>query len=45
MSNKLIIFGAGDIAELAMYYFTKDSNYEVVAFCVDEEYKNKDQFC
>lgn len=45
MSNKLIIFGAGDIAELAMYYFTQDSNYEVIAFCVDEEYKNNDQFC
>lgn len=42
--NKLIIFGSGDIAQLANYYFTIDSEYEVVGFCVDEEYKFSNQF-
>jgi len=36
--NKLIIFGTGDIAQLANYYFGIDSDYEVVAFTVDDEY-------
>ena len=45
MKNKqLIIFGTGDIAELAHYYFTKDSEYEVSAFTVDEEYANESTF-
>ena len=41
---KLIIFGAGDIARLAHYYFTRDSQHEVVAFTVDEKYKQGDAF-
>jgi len=41
---KLIIFGAGDIARLAHYYFTRDSEHEVVAFTVDEQYKQGDAF-
>lgn len=41
---KLIIFGAGDIARLAHYYFTRDSEHEVVAFTVDEKYKQSDTF-
>jgi sugar O-acyltransferase (sialic acid O-acetyltransferase NeuD family) len=41
---KLIIFGAGDIARLAHYYFTRDSEHEVVAFTVDEKYKEGDTF-
>jgi len=45
MNDKLIIFGVGDIAELAFYYFTNDSNYDVVAFVVDAEFKDKDEFC
>ena len=43
--KNLIIFGATDAAELAHFYFTKDSNYRVVAFSVDAEYINADQFC
>ncbi|MFN9771573.1 MAG: acetyltransferase [Burkholderiales bacterium] len=38
MRRKLVIFGAGDIAELAAFYFTHDSDLEVVAFTVDREY-------
>ena len=41
---KLVIFGAGDIARLANYYFTRDSEHEVVAFAVDNEYRKADTF-
>lgn len=39
--QKLVIFGIGEQAEMAYYYFTHDSNYEVVAFTVDKEYMVK----
>jgi len=42
--DKLIIFGTGDIARLAHYYFSCDSEYEVVAFTVDKEYMTGDVF-
>jgi len=45
MKVPLVIFGAGDIAQLAHYYFSRDSHYEVVAFCVDADYLSSDQFC
>ena len=32
---KIVIFGAGDIARLAHFYFTTDTNHEVVGFTVD----------
>jgi sugar O-acyltransferase (sialic acid O-acetyltransferase NeuD family) len=35
---KIILFGTGDIAQLANYYFKTDSEHEVVAFTVDKEY-------
>jgi sugar O-acyltransferase (sialic acid O-acetyltransferase NeuD family) len=41
---QLVIFGAGDIAKLAHYYFTRDSEHEVVAFAVDRSYRQADQF-
>jgi hypothetical protein len=37
-TKKLIIFGNGVIAQLANYYFTIDSDYEVVGFTVDKAY-------
>ncbi len=37
-NTKIIIFGTGDIAQIANYYFDIDSPYEVVAFTVDKEY-------
>ena len=43
--KKLIIFGTGDIAQLAHYYFSQDVNYEVVAFTVDREYISNNSFC
>lgn len=40
--KKLIIFGKGQIAEIFSEYFEKDSDYEVVAYCADDEFcKNK----
>lgn len=45
MHKKLVIFGAGDIAELAHYYFCSDSNYDVVAFTVDANYIKESRFC
>jgi len=43
--SRIIIFGAGDIAKLAHYYFTHDSDHEVVAFTVDARYRNSEAFC
>lgn len=45
MTKKLVIFGSGDIAQLAHYYFTHDSTYELVAFTVDEDYIVSPSFC
>jgi sugar O-acyltransferase (sialic acid O-acetyltransferase NeuD family) len=41
---KLVIFGAGDIAKLAHYYFTHDSEHELAAFTVDKQYRQADTF-
>lgn len=40
----IIIFGLGDIAQLANYYFDIDSNRKVEAFTVDKAYQNMDSF-
>ena len=37
-SKKVVIFGIQDFAELAWYYLTKDSPYEVVGFAVHEQF-------
>jgi sugar O-acyltransferase (sialic acid O-acetyltransferase NeuD family) len=41
---KLVVFGAGDIARLAHYYFAHDSEHEVVAFTVDAAYRTQEEF-
>ncbi len=41
--KKLVIFGTGQIAELAHHYFTNDSDHEVVAFTVDGAYLTNDR--
>jgi sugar O-acyltransferase (sialic acid O-acetyltransferase NeuD family) len=41
---RLVIFGAGDIARLAHYYFTHDSEHQVAAFTVDQEYLKEESF-
>lgn len=44
MSNKVVLWGCGQIAEVAYFYLTNDSHYEVVGFCVDREYLKQDNF-
>lgn len=45
MKNALVIFGYGDTAQLAHFYFSTDSKYEVVAFTVDSAYLTAPTFC
>lgn len=40
--KKLVIVGAGEFAEIAYEYFTYDSQYEIVAFAVEQKYRDKD---
>lgn len=42
--EEIIIFGSGDIAQIANYYFKTDSQYKVVAFTVDREYIKEPEF-
>lgn len=37
-TQKIIIVGSGELAEIAYEYFTVDSEYEVVAFCAERQY-------
>jgi len=39
----LVIFGTGEAAHLAYYYFSSDSDYQVVAFTVDSAYVKADE--
>lgn len=41
--NKTIIFGTGDIAQLALFYLSIDSDVTPVAFCVDRQHL-KDEY-
>jgi sugar O-acyltransferase (sialic acid O-acetyltransferase NeuD family) len=45
MTKPLVIFGSGDIAQLAHYYFSTDSDHEVIAFTVDASHINEPRFC
>ena len=42
--SKLLIFGTGDIAQLAKYYFETDSEHTVIAFTVDDKYVESETF-
>ena len=42
--EKIIIFGTGDISQLAYFYLTQNSDYKVVAFTVDKEYITQKKF-
>jgi sugar O-acyltransferase (sialic acid O-acetyltransferase NeuD family) len=41
---QLVIFGTGDVARLANFYFRTDSPHDVAAFVVDAPFKNSDTF-
>jgi sugar O-acyltransferase (sialic acid O-acetyltransferase NeuD family) len=45
MKREIVIFGAGEIAELADFYFTQDSDFAVAGFTVDEAYLKQPEFC
>lgn len=40
----LVIFGAGEMAHIAYEYFTYDSDFDVIAFVVDDEYAVSEKF-
>jgi sugar O-acyltransferase (sialic acid O-acetyltransferase NeuD family) len=42
--KSVIVFGAGDIAEIAGFYFANDSDYTVAAYTVDREFMKSDNF-
>jgi len=42
--KKLIIFGKTEVAKLAHFYFTRDGEFEVVGFTVDQDYIDENQF-
>lgn len=44
MKRPLVIFGAGDIAEIAHFYFSEMSDFEVKAFTVDAAYIKEGTF-
>ena len=44
MKQPIVIFGTGEIAELADFYFTHDSEFTVAGFTVDEEYLKATEF-
>lgn len=43
--KKLILFGIGIDAEIAHFYFTHDSDFEVVLFTVEKNYLSTETFC
>ncbi|MFA6920214.1 MAG: acetyltransferase [Gallionella sp.] len=45
MKKPLIIFGLAEQAQLAHFFFSTDSNYEIVAFTVDAAYITANKFC
>jgi sugar O-acyltransferase (sialic acid O-acetyltransferase NeuD family) len=44
VSRKLVIFGSGALAELSHFYFTHDSDFEVVGFTVDDSYFTTEEY-
>ena len=43
--KKVIVFGTNQLAQLADYYITNDSEDEVVCFTVNREFLEKETFC
>lgn len=43
--KKVVVFGLDDLGELAHFYLTNDSPHSVIAFSVDEQYMDGDQWC
>ena len=45
MKKRLVVFGSSDLAQLAHFYFSTESEYEVVAFTVDSSLLKNTTFC
>jgi sugar O-acyltransferase (sialic acid O-acetyltransferase NeuD family) len=45
MTNRLVLVGAGEFAQIAFEYFEHDSDYDVVAFSVEREYLGDATLC
>ncbi|MFT4551476.1 MAG: sugar O-acyltransferase (sialic acid O-acetyltransferase NeuD family) [Chlamydiales bacterium] len=45
MTKKLVIFGTSAYSRIVYEYFTHDSDYEVSAFTVNEDYIEVEEFC
>jgi len=43
--KELVIFGSAEIAELAFFYFSNDSDYRVAAFTVDDTHITSNECC
>lgn len=43
--KSVIVFGTGDIAELAGFYLSNDSDYTVAAYTVDRDFMKGDNYC
>jgi len=44
MKKKLLIFGNGEIADMAFYYFKNENKYKITAFCADKEFIKETKF-
>lgn len=44
-TRKLLIFGAGEYAEVAFTYFKAAAEYQVTAFLIDREHRKANSFC
>lgn len=42
--KKLVIFGSGELAEVAAFYFAHDTQREIACFCVDGQFIEEDSF-
>lgn len=42
--KEIVIFGLGDAGKIAEFYFSRDSDYTVVAFAVDDEFFSESEF-
>lgn len=42
--NKVIIFGIGEMSEIAHFYLSQDKNYEVIAFSLDKDFISENKF-
>lgn len=45
MASKVVVFGTGSFAELAHFYFTHDSDHEVVGFTASRDQIRAPEFC